>query len=135
MKRALLRAIAASALVAVVTPAILFLTVAKAGVPKPGVQAPSNFNEWSYHDQNEWRLKNFAMVGGIAYVRERMKHPKSFATEYAISVASIFVVGFASCVLFVLLGGLRSNTTPHADARDVPAPAEASGARAGGRER
>jgi len=28
-----------------------------------------------------------------------------------------------------------SNTTPHADARDVPAPASDSGARAGGRER
>ena len=31
--------------------------------------------------------------------------------------------------------GLSSNTTPHTDARDVPAPAEAPGARAGGRER
>ena len=28
-----------------------------------------------------------------------------------------------------------SNTTPHTDARDVPAPAKALGARAGGRER
>jgi hypothetical protein len=32
-------------------------------------------------------------------------------------------------------GGVRSNTTPHADARDVPASASGSGARAGGRER
>jgi hypothetical protein len=30
---------------------------------------------------------------------------------------------------------LSSNTTPHADARDMPAPASGSGARAGGRER
>jgi len=29
----------------------------------------------------------------------------------------------------------QSNRTPHADARDVPAPASDSGARAGGRER
>jgi hypothetical protein len=33
------------------------------------------------------------------------------------------------------IGSERSNTTPHADARDVPAPADAPGARAGGRER
>ena len=32
-------------------------------------------------------------------------------------------------------GGVRANTTPHTDARDVPAPASDSGARAGGRER
>ncbi|MGH8709573.1 MAG: hypothetical protein ACREVD_16125 [Burkholderiales bacterium] len=32
-------------------------------------------------------------------------------------------------------GGVRSNTTPHTDARDVPAPASDSAARAGGRER
>ena len=30
--------------------------------------------------------------------------------------------------------GLRSNTTPHTDARDVPPSADATGARAGGRE-
>jgi len=33
------------------------------------------------------------------------------------------------------LMGLRPNTTPHADARDVPPSANAVGARAGGRER
>jgi hypothetical protein len=33
------------------------------------------------------------------------------------------------------VGPERSNTTPHADARDVPASANDSGARAGGRER
>jgi len=32
-------------------------------------------------------------------------------------------------------GDVRSNTTPHADARDVPASASSGGARAGGRER
>ena len=32
-------------------------------------------------------------------------------------------------------GGARSNTTPHADARDTPASASSGGARAGGRER
>jgi hypothetical protein len=58
-----------------------------------------------------------------------------------------FVVGF---IVFSLLGGaltlagyplskravgVMSNSTPHADARDVPPRAEATGARAGGRER
>jgi len=36
---------------------------------------------------------------------------------------------------FDQLGTLPSNTTPHADARDVPGSASGSGARAGGRER
>jgi len=32
-------------------------------------------------------------------------------------------------------GGVRSNSTPHTDARDAPPPANGNGARAGGRER
>lgn len=51
---------------------------------------------------------------------------------------SSFALGLTCCG--VLLWWLRrgeapSNTTPHADARDVPASANDSGARAGGRER
>jgi hypothetical protein len=135
MTRVLIRAIIASLIVALVVPGVLFLTVHKAGVPKPGVQVPSDFYNWSPHNQNEWNIKNLDLVGGIEYVRLRMRNPGNFATEYGIAVGSLFAIGFASCLLFVLLGRLRSNTTPHTDARDVPASAQASGARAGGRER
>lgn len=57
------------------------------------------------------------LVGGFAYIKERMKYPASFAAEFGVSVASIFVVGVASCLLFVYLGGLRSNNTVERDAR------------------
>jgi hypothetical protein len=40
-----------------------------------------------------------------------------------------------ACAVVALFLVLRSNSTPHADARDVPASAGSSGARAGGRER
>jgi len=36
---------------------------------------------------------------------------------------------------FVAIALMRSNTTPHADARDMPAHTSGNGARAGGRER
>jgi hypothetical protein len=50
----------------------------------------------------------------------------------------VFVLGWAITVFaFILFASekMRPNTTPHADARDVPASAGDSGARAGGRER
>jgi hypothetical protein len=46
--------------------------------------------------------------------------------------------GFVCCAVFIVWLGLHrapSNPTPHPDARDMPAPASGSGARAGGRER
>jgi len=46
----------------------------------------------------------------------------------AIALLNVLVVG-------ALVWRLRSNSTPHTDARDVPAPASSVGARAGGRER
>ncbi len=117
MSRVLLRAVAASLIVALVIPATLFLTVHKAGVPKAGVQVPSDFYEWSFHQQNEWRIQHLELVGGFAYIRERMKQPAAFATEYAVSAGSIFAVGLASCLLFAFFGGLRSNSTLERDAR------------------
>ncbi|MGE0373556.1 MAG: hypothetical protein AB7Q01_16975 [Gammaproteobacteria bacterium] len=61
--------------------------------------------------------------------------------------SSVYSVFYVALGIYLLRGGAwlhrllshvtpeRSNTTPHADARDVPASAEAPGARAGGRER
>jgi hypothetical protein len=61
--------------------------------------------------------------------------------------SSVYAVFYAALGAYLLRRGAwlhrllsfvapeRSNTTPHTDARDVPAPAEAPGARAGGRER
>jgi hypothetical protein len=117
MSRVLLRAVAASLIVGILVPALLFLTVHKAGIPKEGVQVPSDFYNWSLHDQNEWNIKNLELVGGFGYIRERMKYPAAFATEYAIAAASIFAVGFASCLLFAFFGRLRSNNTVERDAR------------------
>lgn len=117
MTRVLLRAMAASLVVGLVVPAALFLTVHQAGIPKPGVQVPSDFHNWSFHDQNEWRIKNLEFVRGFAYVRERMRQPSTFATEYAVAAGSISVVGFASCLLFAWFGTLRSNNTFERDAR------------------
>ena len=106
MGRVLVRAMVASLLVALLVPAALFLTIHQAGIPRPGVQLPTDFYSWSQHDQNEWRLQNLELVRGFGYVRERMKDPTAFATEYAIAAGSLFAVGFASCLLFVLLGRL-----------------------------
>jgi hypothetical protein len=122
-------------MVALVVPAVLFVTVHKAGVPKPGVQVPSDFHTWSLHDQNEWNVKNLELVGGIEYVRIRMRNPANFATEYGIAVASLFAVGLASCLVFMLLGRLRSNSTPHTDARASAVLDQSPSARAGGRGR
>ena len=61
--------------------------------------------------------------------------------------SSVYLVFYAALGVYLLRRGAwlhrllrhvtpeRSNTTPHADARDVPASASGSGARAGGRER
>jgi hypothetical protein len=61
--------------------------------------------------------------------------------------SSVYSVFYAALGLYLLRRGAwlhrllsfvspeRSNITPHADARDVPASADGSGARAGGRER
>ena len=117
MTQVLLRALAASLVVGIVVPAALFLTVHQAGIPKPGVQVPSDFHNWSFHDQNEWRIKNYEFVRGFAYIRERMRQPSALATEYAIAAGSISAVGLASCLLFVVFGGLRSNSTFERDAR------------------
>lgn len=51
---------------------------------------------------------------------------------------SLFALGMTCCgvlIWWLRRGEAPSNTTPHVDARDVPAPAGDSGARAGGRER
>jgi len=79
MGRAFLRAVAASLIVGIVVPAVLFLTVQKAGIPKERVQVPSDFYNWSLHEQNEWNIRNLELVGGFAYIRERMKYPAKFA--------------------------------------------------------
>jgi len=61
--------------------------------------------------------------------------------------SAVYSVFYLALGMYLLRGGTwlyrllsyvapeRSNSTPHPDARDVPAPAEAPGARAGGRER
>jgi hypothetical protein len=73
-----------------------------------------------------------------------------FGDNGAPNAALTALLGFAiSCLLGALVlvalaalsvklgrsGALQPNTTPHADARDVPESAGAAGARAGGRER
>jgi hypothetical protein len=135
MTRVLVRAITASLIVALLVPGVLFLTVHRAGVPKPGVQVPSDFYNWSSHDQNEWNIKNLELVGGIEYIRLRMRNPANFATEYGIATGSLFAVGFATCLVFVLLGRLRSNSTLHTDARASSVPDQPPSARAGERGR
>lgn len=57
--------------------------------------------------------------------------PFSWAEHYGQVLLSGLTVFFASLGFQVW----RSNSTPHPDARDVPASASDSGARAGGRER
>jgi hypothetical protein len=104
MIRAFARAVIASLIVALILPAVLFLTVHKASVPKPGVQMPSDFHTWSPHDQREWTNKSFELVGGVEYVRIRMREPTDFAIEYGISAAPLFAVGLATCLVFMLLG-------------------------------
>jgi len=135
MTRAFARAVIASLIVALVVPGVLFLTVHKASVPKPGVQMPSDFHTWSPHDLAEWTRKNFELVGGLEYVRIRMRNPTDFATEYLIAAGPLFAVGLASCVVFMLLGRLRSNSTHHTDALAAAVLHESHQARAGERER
>ena len=48
---------------------------------------------------------------------------------------SVLFSGLAVFAISLAWHVWRSNSTPHADARNVPAPADAPGARAGGRER
>jgi hypothetical protein len=48
---------------------------------------------------------------------------------------SVLAAVFLFCVVTFIIAGMQPNTTPHSDARDVPAPASAVGARAGGCER
>jgi hypothetical protein len=55
-------------------------------------------------------------VGGIEYIRLRTRNPADFATECGIAAGSLFAVGFATCLVFVLRGRLRSNSTQHTDA-------------------
>jgi hypothetical protein len=135
MTRAFARAVIASLIVALVVPGVLFLTVYKASVPKPGVQMPSDLHTWSPRDLAEWNRKSFELVGGLEYVRIRMRNPADFATEYLTMAGPLFAVGFASCVVFMLLGRLRSNSTPHTDARAAAVLHESHQARAGERER
>jgi hypothetical protein len=117
MRRLILRAIVCSLVVSLVVPPILFLAVAKAGIPKPGVEYPADFYDWSVHRQNEWQIQNLEMVGGFAYIRERLKHPAQFAEEYAISMASIFVVALAGSLLLALWVYMRPNLLLNPDAR------------------
>ena len=120
MGRLIIRAIVCSLVVAFVVPPILFLGVAKAGIPKSGVEYPADFYNWSVHQQNEWNLQNLELVGGFAYIRERMKYPAHFAEEYAISMASIFVIALTSSLSFAFWIRLRPNLLLNTDARQEP---------------
>jgi hypothetical protein len=133
--RAFARAVIASLIVALIVPAVLFLAVHKASVPKAGVQMPSDFHTWSPREQREWTNKNFELVGGVEYVRIRMREPTEFAIEYGISAAPLFAVGLATCLVFMLLGRLHSNSVPHTDARATSALNQPPSARAGDHER
>ena len=135
MTRAFARAVIASLIVALLVPAVLFLTVHKASVPKPGVQMPSDFHTWSPRDQREWTNKSFELVGGLEYVRIRMRNPTDFLIEYGITAGPLLALGLATCLVFMLLNRLRSNSTPHPDARATSALNQAPPARAGERER
>jgi len=60
--------------------------------------------------------------------------PDSHTWAITISIVITWLaIVFIAC--FLALGRMRSNRTPHADARDLPASASDSGTRAGGRER
>jgi hypothetical protein len=102
MPRVLLWAIVTSLLMAVVVTVTLLLTVNQIAVLKEGAQYPQDFDRWSFHDQNEWRLKNQDFISGLGYVRERIKHP-GFAQELLVSSTSVFAVSFLSCLVFAFL--------------------------------
>lgn len=81
-----------------------------------------------------------------------LRSAKSYANYGWGALATLAVLMASACLLLLSVHALRvhqvqdalrrqspsnapSNTTPHTDARDVPAPASDGGARAGGRER
>jgi len=77
-------------------------------------------------------------IGGWVTAIALLKPPGGIHSSYG-AVASVFAF-FAPWVVFWVFKRTRphtmpTNPTPHADARDVPASANGSGARAGGRER
>jgi hypothetical protein len=55
--------------------------------------------------------------------------------QHALGLIPFLASGAAMGAVVWFFLGRGSNSTPHADARDVPPPADAAGARAGGRER
>jgi hypothetical protein len=101
----------------------------------------------------------FAIPLSVAFRQDRFRYGALFVATFIVSlVGGMLYAGAASDVpllfslpdTWALIGGslllfwfmnrrqkasLPSNSTPHTDARDVPAPASGSGARAGGRER
>jgi hypothetical protein len=71
-------------------------------------------------------------VSGVATLT-----PSQFVLLGVLSMldGAVVVLAFLSPIAARFVSRAPSNSTPHADARDMPAPAGDSGARAGGRER
>jgi hypothetical protein len=96
----------------------------------------AKFYALPYEKQQEWLRENEVRVTGLKCLDQRARS-RHFWQEYAPFAAYLMGLVFVSCMLMARWerSRLRSNSTPHSDARDMPAPASDSGARAGGRER
>ena len=94
-------------------------------------------NQMKYQDAQDYLYHRAQRTSGWEAFLQGARDPWYWQQLFYAWLA-FFVFGLVCCGVF--LRWLRvtrapSNTTPHADARDVPASANGGGARAGGRER
>jgi hypothetical protein len=97
---------------------------------------PAAFYALSYEKQQEWLRVNSRRNSGFTELVNRSSDARFWTQEYVPAALGAFVLVFLSCVTFAVWNGnMRSNSTPHADARAGASLDQPPSARAGERGR
>jgi predicted PurR-regulated permease PerM len=135
-RRSLVRILVVSLCFALVTPLVIVLAFSES-VDYLTPLHPATFYAMSFQEQQEWLRNNSRRNAGWVELRGRVRSPTFWTQEYIPTALGAFVLVLLSCAVFAVWDRreMRSNSTPHADARATAALDQPPSAHAGEGER
>jgi hypothetical protein len=135
-RRSLVRILVVSLVFALATPFLIVLAFGES-VDYVTPLHPATFYAMSYEQQQEWLRTNSRRNTGWPELRGRLRNPGFWTQEYVPTALGAFALVFLGCAAFAVWDRreMRSNSTPHTDARGSAVPDQPSSARAGERGR
>jgi hypothetical protein len=135
-RQSLARALVVSLAFAICTPFALVVAFADS-IEAIAPTDLAAFDALSYEKQQEWLKQRTRQVSGLAELKNRLSHTRFWTQEYVPTALGTFAVVFLACATFAVWDrrDLRSNNTPHTDARASSVLDQTPSARAGERGR